>query len=117
MFGFIGIGVCVVFSFCLASCAYAANPYKFNELAYFERKKLQQEELTNHAEVFDFREPVLGSDGNMTYYTPPSAVLKLLQNPTYENAQAYMAWQKQKMLKINKAQQAIDLVVQKEVKD
>ena len=113
MFGFIGIGVCVVSRIILfgmlMSHAYAANPYKMGEVDYFNNKegKALQED-------FDFREPTMGADGKIAYYTPPSVMLNLLEDPTPEHAKIYLAWQKQRLAKIIKAQQAIDQVIKED---
>ena len=93
--------------------AYAANPYHLGEIDYFDHKDASQGEKEGS---FDFREPIVGAAGTVTYYTPPSVVLSLLESPTPENARAYLAWQRQKVAKIVKAQEVIDQVIKEEPK-
>ena len=88
---------------------YAANPYQLGEVDYFSHKEQIKE-------AFDWHEPAMTSDGQLEVYTPPKMVLNLLENPTDTNARAYLAWQRQKVEKIIKAQQAIENVLQEEEK-
>ena len=110
MSGFIGIGACVVFRTLLLgmlmSHAYAANPYKMGEVDYFYKKADNE-----YRQDVDFREPTIGADGQISYYTPPSVMLDLLEKPTPEHAKLYLIWQKQRLSRFIRAQQAIDQVV------
>ena len=102
--------ICFVLILMLTTNIYAANPYKMGQLDYFNRKVVaSQDQETN--QYFDFRDPSIGADGKVVYYMPPSAMLTLLEAPTPENARAYLMWQKQKVARIIKAQEAIDEVV------
>ena len=105
MFGFIGICVSAVFSlFFLDSHLYAANPYQLGQVDYFHQK-IQTESLQEDDEAMDWSEHD---------YLPPAPVLALLENPTPQNARAYLAWQKVKVNRIIKAQQAIDQALKEE---
>ncbi len=114
MSGFIGIGVCVVFRIVvfglMISISYAANPYKMGEVDYFQQHNSSDSSQMNQKSSFDFREPSVTAEGQISYYTPPSAVSNLLANPTSENARAYINWQKQKVQRIIKAQEMIEKV-------
>lgn len=57
--------------------------------------------------VSKFTEVVVGEDGTLTTYTPPRAVLDLLEAPTETNAQAYLAWQRERLQALSKALEAI----------
>lgn len=48
-------------------------------------------------------EPMKLPDGRTTIYVPPKAVLGFLENPTRENATAYLAWQEARMKKLKAA--------------
>ncbi len=89
---------------------YAANPYNLGQLDYFHDKSVAKDSEDQN-QSFDWREPVASSNGHITYYTPPGPMLTLLENPTPQNAEAYLAWQKQKVQKILKAQEVIDQVL------
>ena len=106
MFGFIGISASVVFSICLflSFNVYAANPYQLGQVNYFH-EKVQAESLQEDNESIDWNER-----GAL----PPAPVLALLENPTPQNARAYLAWQKLKINRIIKAQQVIDQALQEE---
>ena len=114
MFGLIGIGVCVVFStlvfFTMNSLCLAAHPYRLGEVNYFFQEQ-KVEPSSQEGKAFDFREPSIGVDGTVSYYTPPSPMLTMLETPTPQNARAYLAWQKERMNRIIKAQQVIDEVL------
>jgi hypothetical protein len=86
--------------------AYAANPYKLGEVSFFHHKEEMQS--------FDWQEPQVGSDGQVSLYTPPEPVYRLLESPSEANAKAYIAWQRQKVQKIINAQRAIESMLQKE---
>ena len=115
MSGFFGTGVCVVSVLLFSFNLYAANPYRLGEVDYFHNK-LQAQAPQEEREPFDWREPSLTADGKASYYTPPAPMLNLLENPTPDNAKAYLDWQKQKVEKIMKAQEVIDQVVKGESK-
>jgi len=48
-------------------------------------------------------EPTRMSDGRTAIYVPPKAVLEFLDNPTRENARAYVAWQEERMRRLKSA--------------
>jgi hypothetical protein len=89
---------------------YAANPYNLGEVDYFKIES-SDETLINETPSLDWREASVSSDGQTTVYTPPPAMLSLLENPSHENAKAYLEWQNLKVKKIVKAQQAIDEIL------
>src|SRR5689334_13149972 len=93
----------------IATDIYAANPYQLGEVDYFHSP--QAKSLDKKEDVFDWREPSITADGKTTYYIPPEPMLVLLTNPTPEHARAYLDWQRQKVEKIMKAQEAIDHVL------
>ena len=94
---------------------YAANPYKLGQVDYFHNK-VTVNYLQDQDQSMDWKEPVINTNGQTTYYTPPGPMLVLLENPTPENAKAYLAWQKLKVEKITKAQEVIDQVLKEEGK-
>ncbi len=117
MCGFFGIDGSAVFRmmgvvlcFLMTTNLYAANPYHLGQLDYFHDKSVTKD-LEDQNQSFDWREPMTSSNGHITYYTPPGPILSLLENPTPQNAKAYLAWQKQKVQKILKAQEVIDQVI------
>jgi len=95
-----------------SSNIYAANPYKLGEVDYFRHKNVGDSEA--QYSPFDWREPTVSLDGHVTYYTPPEPMLTLLENPTAENAKAYLSWQKMKVERILKAQEAINQELNKD---
>ena len=116
MCGFFGIGARAVLA-CLLSLnlflmitrdLYAANPYGLGEVDYFHNKA-KSKILKNDS--FDWTETSLTTEGKVTNYTPPTPMLTLLENPTVDNAQAYLDWQKLRVKKIIKAQEIIDQVL------
>jgi len=54
-----------------------------------------------------WKEPVVSADGTVSSYTPPAALLRLLEDPTEENAIEYLQWQRRRIEKILRAQKAI----------
>jgi hypothetical protein len=54
-----------------------------------------------------FTDVTLADDGRVQVYRPPHAVLDLLQSPTQENAQKYVAWQRDRLSKIAAAVKAV----------
>lgn len=88
----------------------AANPYKLGQVDYFHNK-IMVNSLKGQDQAMDWKEPVINTNGQVTYYMPPSPVLTLLENPTTDHARAYLAWQKLKVQKIIKAQEVIDQVI------
>ncbi len=104
--------ICFILIWIMSSNSYAANPYKMGSLDYFDRKIGASKAETK--QEFDFRDPTIGADGKVAYYMPPSAMLTLLEAPTPENARAYLLWQRQKVARIIKAQQAVDRVMKEQ---
>ncbi|MEW6409753.1 MAG: hypothetical protein AB1488_06530 [Nitrospirota bacterium] len=61
-------------------------------------------------------EPVISPDGSIRYYVPPKIVLDFLEDPTEENAKRYLEWNKEKLRKINAAQEVLNqIAVQEDV--
>ena len=104
--------ILVILILLITTNLYAANPYKLGELDYFYCKAKAKE--LKEDKSFDWNEVSISASGSINYYTPPKPVLVLLETPTPENAKAYLAWQKQKIQKIMKAQEIIDQVIQQE---
>ena len=106
MSGFFGISVRVVLVclFSFSSCLYAANPYQLGGVDYFHDES-QEKSLQKKQQPFDWREPS---------YAPPEIVSTLLNDPTPENARAYLDWQRQKIERIIKAQKMINQITKKE---
>ena len=104
----------VLRSMFLPACAFAANPFNMGKVEYFsDGKKSLRQPLEAMQKSMDWREPVLGSDGTMQYYTPPDPVLRLLNDPTPENARSYFDWQKAKTERIIKAQEVLSALESK----
>ena len=93
---------------------YAANPYKLGHVIYFY-DKTSSNSKDNLSKEFDWREPLISPNGKVSNYTPPQVMVTLLDNPTPENAKAYLAWQRLKVLKIIKAQEMIEQVLKEDV--
>ena len=96
----------------ITSSIYAANPYKLGEVDFFFGES--QAKPVEEKKVFDWRESSRTTDGKTIDYVPPVPILKLLQDPTPENARAYIDWQRQKVEKIIKAQQVVDQVLKED---
>ncbi len=61
-------------------------------------------------------EPVISPDGSIRYYVPPKIVLDFLEDPTEKNAKRYLEWNKEKLRKINAAQEVLNqIAVQEDV--
>ena len=88
---------------------YAANPYKLGDVDYFKDSLLSPSKEEH--KTLDWQEPFLNAEGKINFYTPPIAVANLLESPTDANAKAYLNWQKLKMQRIIKAQEAIDQAI------
>ncbi len=107
MFGFIGVTVIAAALFPVSFC-FAANPFKMGKVEYFfDEKDIFGQRQEEAQMAMDWREPVSSADGKMIYYTPPEQILRLLNDPSPENAQGYMDWQKEKIERIVKAQEAV----------
>ena len=48
-------------------------------------------------------EPVTGADGQARVYVPPRAVREFLDNPTAENARAYLQWNRERISRVERA--------------
>jgi len=55
-------------------------------------------------------EPAVSEDGSIQTYHPPKQVAELLENPTEENARAYLDWQRERMRRIQEAQRILEEV-------
>ncbi len=89
---------------------YAANPYKLGEVNFFYNNN-EEQSLESEDQSFDWRDPIISNDGKVSYYSPPTPMLTLLEFPSKKNARAYLNWQKQKVDKIIKAQEIIEEVL------
>jgi hypothetical protein len=94
--------------------AYAANPFNLGQVDYFNSASLKDGFKQKEKKSIDWREPILGTNGVVSYYIPPAPVLALLSNPNDETAKAYVEWQNAKMAKIQMAQEAVGRVLEKE---
>lgn len=52
-------------------------------------------------------EPTIGSDGTVRTYVPPREVVEFLESPTRENAERYLARQRERMEKLGRAMAAL----------
>ncbi len=111
MFGFFGTVILV--AVLINSAVWAANPFALGKVDYFNEASLQKAMVRQEEKSLDWREPIIGADGKVTYYQPPSPVLALLDNPTEENAQAYLEWQDAKTIRMQKAQEVLERVLEK----
>ena len=102
----------LIFLLCLPSSVMAANPFGMGRVDYFNSASLKQGFKKQQKESIDWRQPVLGADGKTNYYSPPSIVTTFLDDPTPENAQAYLMWQKEKSQKIQRAQEVLAEVME-----
>lgn len=99
--------------FC-ADCAGASGFFHMGPVEYFsDSKRSMKEEFQKTQKTIDWREPVLTSDGRVTFYVPPQPVLDLLENPTPDHARQYLDWQNEKMERVLKAQEALAALEQK----
>lgn len=106
MCGSTGIAVNVVFKRLLFTAAflvnmteaYAGDPYQLGQVDYFHDKDMAQS-MEEESPSFDWRE---GAN------IPPGPMLTLLEHPSLENAEKYIAWQQQKAQKITKAQALVE---------
>jgi len=55
-------------------------------------------------------EPAVSDDGTVQTFYPPKQVAELLDNPTEENARAYLQWQRERMRRIQEAQRILEKV-------
>ena len=99
-----------LFFITITSNIYAANPYKLGEVDFFH-DRFQSRSLNEENKSFDWSEPSIASDGKVSSYIPPAPMLTLLEDPSPQNARTYLDWQKHKIEKIIKAQEAIDQVI------
>jgi hypothetical protein len=116
MCGFTGIVANVVFKVFLVLMIFplpvlAANPYELGEVDYFGHPEIVKDLKQT---PFDWRDVTRDPQGQTIVYTPPVPVINLLENPTRENAKAYLDWQRQKVQRIMKAQEMIDQVLKEE---
>ena len=95
----------------------AANPYKLGELHYFQYPDHSNEDINEVKPSFEWQEGPISANGQINTYRPPQAMQNLLENPTLANAKAYLAWQRLKIHKIIKAQEAVDQAIIEEEKE
>ncbi len=85
--------------------ALAVNPFALGKVNYFTDEKAT---LNHERQVFDWRETVIGPQGQLTYYVPPEPVIHFLDDPTPENAQLYLQWQNQRLDRIRRAGKVLE---------
>jgi len=94
--------------------------FGFDEVRFFEKPKqaTTEDKTKKETEIEEvFAEPVVGPDGKTRVYVPPKQVLEFLKNPTEENAKAYLKWNQERLEKIAAAQEVLQKVASKQIKD
>lgn len=95
--------ICGVLLFSI-SCAGA---FDLGEVRFFEEPK-EDRGAEEEGGIEDlWTEPVIGPDGRVAYYRPPEAVLQFIENPTEENAEAYLEWNRKRFEAYLKAQEVL----------
>ena len=101
------IRIAAVVLFC-ADHAWASGFFHMGPVEYFsDSRRSVQEQFRKTQKTIDWREPVLTSDGRVTFYVPPQPVLSFLEDPTPDHARQYLAWQDEKMERVLKAQEVL----------
>ncbi len=109
MRGFIGVIVSVVSSAMTLSICVAANSFDLGPVDYFnKRSKVIENSIKKSPQLLDWREDFINEQGDLAVHQPPGPVLTLLNDPTEENARAYLNWQHQKMERIMYVQKLLD---------
>ena len=94
--------------------------YGLSEINYFNMKELRKTDKKPFQGTVNkdntsvkqdlWTEPAISADGKVSYYRPPQVVVDFLENPTMENAKAYVKWNQEKLAKITKAQAVLQEV-------
>ena len=116
-----GIAILIVFSF--FAIAFAESYLGYDEVKFFEDpgkkapavkgKEGNSVSGTTQTESM-WTEPIASPTGQIFYYTPPKAVLEFVENPTKENARAYLDWNKKRLTAYAKAQAVMEEVMKEE---
>lgn len=86
----------------------------YGEIRFFEEPEERKEEPGEKQEEDLWTEPIIGPDGRLSYYRPPDAVLRFVENPTEENAQAYLEWNRKRFESLQEAQEVLSRVVEEQ---
>ncbi|MCL5408954.1 MAG: conjugal transfer protein TraF [Candidatus Omnitrophica bacterium] len=95
-----------IFVFSVCSFSYAGffnEPVNFFGSTQTETKILHNKGLKKKPTISIWAQPMVMPDGSVQTYVPPPQVVSFLNNPTTKNAQAYLAWEKERIEKIAKA--------------
>ena len=98
----------------LSSISSAEGYFGHDEVKFFEEKEGTTTEAEKSQEEGLWTEPVVGPSGEVFYYTPPKPVLDFVNNPTAENAKAYLEWNKKRFDAYAKAQQVLKEVIKEQ---
>ncbi len=106
MSGFIGVIVIVAVLF-RVEFVVAGNGYGLGRVEFFPRDESKENSKKDSEDVFRWQEVLLDANGQTVVYDPPDKVRRLLEEPNPQNARQYLNWQKEKVERIIKAQQAV----------
>ena len=98
----------------LSAICSAESYFGHDEVKFFEEKEGTTTEAEKSQEEGLWTEPVIGPSGEVFYYTPPKPVLDFVNNPTEENAKAYLDWNKKRFDAYAKAQQVLKEVIKEQ---
>ena len=98
----------VLFLMFFGQVSFAEDFFGLGPVEFFSgTAKLRQSMEKAQADI-DWREPVMGRDGQVHYALPLPVVLQLLNDPSDHNARVYVDWQQRRMRRVMQAQQAIE---------
>ena len=102
----------------VAALCLAESYLGYDEVKFFEdpEKKAPKEGIPQEKDKTEsmWTEPIVSPTGQIFYYTPPKAVLEFVENPTKENAKAYLAWNQKRLTAYAKAQAVMEEVMREE---
>jgi len=110
--------------FTIPAMAMAADQFGLEKIDFFDKAEkpaqtpqpqpaAAQEKPTEVLKIAnEWTEPARDKAGNTTLYTPPSQVLKFIEDPNKETGEAYLQWNNNRLVKIAKAQAVLATLIE-----
>lgn len=102
----------MIFWFHLAT-ANAQGLFQYDRVDFFGKIETSQEVIQTETKpnpepvIDEWAEPIISPSGKVSVYLPPKEVRDFLENPTPENAKAYLEWNSRRIKKFTLAHQLL----------
>jgi hypothetical protein len=89
-------------------CFAQTGAYSLSRIDYFRGDEAQLKEELPTRDLW--REPVVAPDGTVSIYRPPAVVEEFLSDPNEATGLKYLAWARERMARIVKAQRVLEVL-------